>query len=258
MMVNFYTASTSSLEISTITNTSNSEQQNSHGLSSMLKTAVVNNTTCTKKGYPNTMDLIELFAYVKLNYLSNESGDNLLQLLRDFVDRHPTYDDVFLHSNYRSIYECIGKAISCLYELVEVNVTYPICLLGTNTNERRKVSTILQNRGGGFLNNIRPTGTDQQPHGAAASNNSSITYAKRNGLNIVQIVAQYLIELDIDSFHFQPIEHLNPMNRDERCYSSFATADLFSHIYHEVQVVYGMDTVPICLQLSFDATDISK
>jgi len=63
------TASTSLLEISSITNTSNSEQQNSHGLSSILKTAVVNNTTRTKKGYPNTMDLIELFAYVKLNYL---------------------------------------------------------------------------------------------------------------------------------------------------------------------------------------------
>ena len=61
--------------------------------------------------YPNALDLIELFAYVKLNYLSNESGDSLLKLIHDFCEHHPSMDDVFLHTKYRSIYECVSKAM---------------------------------------------------------------------------------------------------------------------------------------------------
>ena len=91
-------SSSSSSIISNTTNTS---------LTASLKVGRVRNISGHKFGYPNAIDLIELFAYVKLNYLSNESGDNLLKLLHEFCERHPTNDDVFLHSKYRSIHECI-------------------------------------------------------------------------------------------------------------------------------------------------------
>ena len=52
----------------------------------------------------------------------------------------------------------------------------------------------------------------------------------------------------------RPIQH---NYNGERCFSRFATADLFSHIYSEVQEVYGENVFPICLQISFDGTDIS-
>ena len=42
-----------------------------------------------------------------------------------------------------------------------------------------------------------------------------------------------------------------------RNYGRFATGELFSKIYKEVTSVYGINVIPICVQLSFDATDLS-
>jgi len=63
-----------------------------------------------------------------------------------------------------------------------------------------------------------------------------------------------LTEINIEDFDPRHIEHLH---LEERCYSTFASGDLFFHIYHEIQEVYGVDVIPVCLQISFDGTDIS-
>jgi hypothetical protein len=120
-------------------------------LTTSLNIGRVKSVSGLKIGYPNAIDLIEIFAYVKINYLSNESGDNLLKLLHDFCDRHPTKDDVFLHTKYRSIHDCIGKTVSELYQLYEIRIEYPYCLLGTSHYENEMVTNILRNRGGGSI-----------------------------------------------------------------------------------------------------------
>jgi hypothetical protein len=214
-------------------------------LTTSLKIGLVKDVKGIKLGYPNALDLIELFAYVKLNYLSNESGDNLLKLIHDFCERHPSIDDVFLHTKYRSIHECVNKAISDLYEIYDIGISIPTPLLGTTVQEKERIQNILLNRGGGSLQSSSMT-----------NNNSvdNVIYAKGIGLNIVELASQYLTEISRKDFDPYPVQHYHG---EERCYSRFATADLFSHICFEVKERYGDNVIPVCLQLSFDATDIS-
>jgi hypothetical protein len=192
---------------------------------------------------------------VKLNYLSNESGDNLLQFLHDFCERHRTKSGVFIHSKYRSIHDCIGKAINQLYQIYDINILYPKCLLDSTNQQRNVIQLILHNRGGGSLNSILPSTSSNPSSSRTFTNNASISYAKGIGLNIIEIVSQYLTEINIEDFDPRHIEHLH---LEERCYSTFASGDLVFHIYHEIQEVYGVDVIPVCLQISFDGTDISN
>lgn len=89
-----------------------------------------------------------------MNYLSNESGDTLLKLIHDFCERHPTIDDIFLHKKYRSINECIGKAMNDLYEMYDIGISYPTPLLGITVHELGIIQNMLRYRGGGSLNSI--------------------------------------------------------------------------------------------------------
>ena len=111
------------------------------------------------------------------------------------------------------------------------------------------VTNILRNRGGGSITTSSNNNTRNEVP-------TSIAYAKGIWLNIVEVIAQYLTEISLKDFDAEPILHCDQVS-GERCYSRFSTADLFSHICEEVKDVYVEDVIPICIQLSFDATDIS-
>jgi hypothetical protein len=204
------------------------------GLHQLLNVGWVYSTDGKSKGIPLTTDLLEIFSFVKLHYLSDNSGDNLLFLLKQFIDRHPTIENVFLYKKMKSVNSAVSRALSSLYESFEININFPDQLLGKNNNEKLKVKRALDQR----------------------NNNTSGQYmiAKGYGLNIIQLVSEYLITTDLKDIHTQPqIEYDSEGNR---IIGSFASADFYSHVFEETQQVYGEDVIPICLGLSYDATDI--
>jgi hypothetical protein len=204
------------------------------GLHQLLNVGWVNSTDGKSKGIPLSTDLLEIFSFVKLHYLSDKSGDNLLLLIKEFVDRHPTIENVFIYKKMKSINSAVSRALSSLYDSFEININFPEQLLGKDNNEKLKVKRALDQR----------------------NNNTSGQYiiAKGYGLNIIQLVSEYLITTDLKDIHTKPqIEYDSEGNR---IIGSFASADFYSHVFEETQQVYGEDVIPICLGLSYDATDI--
>jgi len=124
---------------------------------------------------------LKCFLNVKLHYLSDNSGDNLLFLLKQFIDRHPTIENVFLYKKMKSVNSAVSRALSSLYESFEININFPDQLLGKNNNEKLKVKRALDQR----------------------NNNTSGQYmiAKGYGLNIIQLVSEYLITTDLKDIH---------------------------------------------------------
>ena len=204
------------------------------GLHQLLNVGWVHSTDGKTRGIPLTTDLLEIFSFVKLHYLSDKSGDNLLEFLKQFIDRHPTIENVFLYKKMKSVNSAVSRALSSLYDSFEININFPDQLLGKDNNEKLKVKRALDQR----------------------NNNTSGQYiiAKGYGLNIIQLVSEYLITTDLKDIHTKPqIEYDSEGNR---IIGSFASANFYSHVYEETQQVYGEDVIPICLGLSYDATDI--
>ena len=134
----------------------------------------------------------------------------------------------------KSVNSAVSRALSSLYDSLEININFPDQLLGKDNNEILKVKRALDQR----------------------NNNTSGQYiiAKGYGLNIIQLVSEYLITTDLKDIHTKPqIEYDSEGNR---IIGSFASANFYSHVYEETQQVYGEDVIPICLGLSYDATDI--
>ena len=69
------------------------------GIHQLLNVGWVYSTDRKTKGIPFTTDLLEVFSFVKLHYLSEKGGDGLLLLLKEFIDRHPTIESVFYTKN---------------------------------------------------------------------------------------------------------------------------------------------------------------
>jgi hypothetical protein len=204
------------------------------GLHQLLNVGWVYSTDKKTKGIPFTTDLLEVFSFVKLHYLSEKGGDGLLLLLKEFIDRHPTIENVFLYKKMKSVNTAVSRALTSLYESFEININFPTQLLGKDNDEKLKVKRALDQR----------------------NNNTSGQYiiAKGYGLNIIQLVSEYLITTDLKDIHTKPqIEYDTEGNR---IIGSFASANFYSHIFDETQEVYGDDVIPICLGLSYDATDI--
>ena len=218
-------------------NSNNSSNQNSfHGLARYLKLGWTYDINMEKKrGKPNTSDLLELFAYTKANWLSVSGGDGLLLLIRNFVARHPTKENVFLYKNMSSINVAVARAVNQLYTFYDYNTILPTILKGSNNNEKRDVKRILDHR------NL---------------NHEEYIIAKGNGLNIIQIISENLLTINSNEIDLEPVIQYDPIT-DERVYSRFATGDFFFHICDRVKNIYGENVVPIVVQLGYDATDIS-
>jgi hypothetical protein len=74
------------------------------------------------KGFPLVEDVMSVFEHVKTFQLSNSQGNGTLQLLKDFVLRHPIRDEVFLHRDMRSINNVFGKVVSKLYRATHIDI----------------------------------------------------------------------------------------------------------------------------------------
>ena len=210
----------------------NGSQQS--GIHQLLNVGWVYSTDGKSKGLPLTTDLLEIFSFVKIHYLSDKSGDDLLLLLKEFVDRHPTIENVYIYRKMKSVNTAVSRALSALYDSFEINIKFPTQLLGNDNVEKTKVKRALDQR----------------------NNNTSHDYviAKGYGLNLIQLVSEYLITIDLKHIHTKP--QIEYDSDGSRIIGSFASADLYSHIFAETQEVYGADVIPICLGLSYDATDI--
>ena len=158
------------------------------------------------RGKPNTSDLLELFAYTKVNYLSPIGGDGLLLLIRNFVARHPTKDNVFLYKNMSSINTAVARAVNQLYTFYEFNTIFPSNLKGSSDNEKREVKRVLDYR-------------NQNP--------GEYIIAKGNGLNIIQIVSEYFLTINSNEIDLQPDIQYDSIS-GARIYSRFATGNFFS------------------------------
>jgi hypothetical protein len=69
----------------------------------------------------------------------------------------------------------------------------------------------------------------------------------------MDIIAEILITTPREYIDMEPnIDY--DTNTGERKYSSFSSANLFSHIYNRVKSIYGHDAYPFCIQWSQDLT----
>jgi hypothetical protein len=123
-----------------------SNQSSSNNLSNSLRLGWVYDVTKTRRGVPNTLDLLELFTFVKQNWLSNDKGDALLQVVTQIVLRHPTKDYLFLYKKFISINAAVSKAVNELYSLYDYNILLPDKLRGSNNTEKTSIKRILDSR----------------------------------------------------------------------------------------------------------------
>ena len=72
---------------------------------------------------------------------------------------------------------------------------------------------------------------------------------------IEEVIVQYLTEISLNDFDSEQLLHCDQIS-GERCNIRFATADLFFNICEDVTDVFREDVIPICIQLSFNTTDI--
>ena len=230
--------SNNNVDVSSIsTNTmSFSSSNQSYGLQSIMKLGRVKDINGLFYGIPDANDVMDIFTFAKMNMLSETSGDQLLQLLKEIIKRHSeSIGKYFIYDRIENLNVAVTRAVSQFYQGIQVNITLPTKLLGTNELEMNNIKRILDFR------NLNP---------------SEYIIAKGNGLNIVELIGEYLVNIDIKDFDFIPTT-LYDENDNSISYGRFSTGDLFAHIYEEVISQYGNGVTPICIQLSFDATDIT-
>ena len=214
----------------------NDSNHNFGGLSTYVNTGWTYDINMNKtRGKPSTADLLELFAYTKMNYLSTKGGNGLLQLITNFVGRHPTKENIYLYKSMTSINTAVARTVNQLYTFYEFDTLLPDKLKGTTDNEKRSIKRILDNRN---------------------HNIDDFIIAKGSGLNIIQILSEYLLTIDAKDIDLKPDIQFHPIT-EERIYSRFATGDMFFHICKRVKDIYGEDVIPICIALGYDGTDIS-
>ena len=98
--------------------------------------------------------------------LSESAGDQLLHLLKDIIRRHSeSIDRYFIYDRIENLNGAVTKAISQIYQGMDINITLPTRLCGTDQQEMDNIKRILD-----FRN----------------TNPSDFIIAKGNGLNMVQ------------------------------------------------------------------------
>ena len=122
----------------------NGSQQS--GIHQLLNVGWVYSTDGKSRGLPLTTDLLQVFSFVKNHYLSDNSGDNLLLFLKEFVDKHPTIENVYLYRKMKSVSTAVSRALSSLYDCFEINIKFPTQLLGKDVGEKLKVKRALDQR----------------------------------------------------------------------------------------------------------------
>jgi hypothetical protein len=87
--------------------------QSFQGLTTYIKTGWTYDINMNQtRGKPKISDLLELFAFTKLNYLSTKGGNGLLALITNFVSRHPTKENIYLYKSMSSINTAVTRAVN--------------------------------------------------------------------------------------------------------------------------------------------------
>jgi hypothetical protein len=183
-----------------------------------------------KLGLPDPRDLLDIFIYCKQNFLTEKQGDNLLQVIRRMYGRHPPIEMFFLHRNVSSIQKSINRAVDSLYTTNEIHITLPKALSGQNSEEIAKISKILDPK------------------------NTRHIIASGIGLDVLEIISETLVSHDYEKFDFLP---KSEMYNNERCISSFVSADFYKVIFEKVQNTCGVDVFPFCFSYGCDSTPVS-
>jgi hypothetical protein len=220
-------------------NTSSTYRNNStsynSGLTNSLNIGWTKNISNTLNGKPEINDLLDIYIYTRSNFFSAKQGDGLLFLLRKLFLRHPTIDDIFLYKEIRSINTSVGKALHDIYSIIEFKFEYPEMLLGVNEQERTKIRNKLRH--------------------AVDKSTNTIYMAKGIGLNVIELISDSVLSMKPTDLDQVPVVEFH--NGHDKIYNRFASGRAFKIIYDEVQYRYGENVTPICIQFSFDATEMN-
>jgi hypothetical protein len=184
-------------------------------------------------GYANPTDVLNIFIFVKTNYMSENEGNALLYLIIQLFRNHPPIEDFFLHRNMRSINKALNRAMDSLYSANEIHCSLPIKLRGSDLSQMNKIDRILNHR----------------------NKNPQLILASGIGMDIMEVISEFLVSHDFDYFDFLPIMDIK---NGQRHYSTFTSAKLYHQVYKETQDLCGMDVIPICFQIAQDGTPIQS
>ena len=150
--------------------------------------------------------------YCKTTYLSEDKGNGLLMVIKQLFRNHPPRENFFLHRNMRSINRALNRALDSVYTSLDIHTTYPFKLRGgTNPTKRDKINRILNRNG----------------------HNEQFIIASGIGLDLMDIVSEFVVSHDYNDLDFQPITDI----RDgERYYSRFATAKGFEFFFKKSKI----------------------
>jgi len=223
------------------------QTNNNSGLSSHLNLGRVSSITSStighndshggkpkiSTGFANPRDVLNIFIYIKTHWMSEGTGDALLELIKQLFRNHPPIDDFYLHRNMKSINKALNRSMESLYTANEIHTTLPYKLRGSSITERVSINSILNKR-------------DRNPQ---------LIIASGIGMDLMEVLSEILVSHDFDYFDFLPILD---MNDGIRSYSTFASAKLFHKTFDEVQELCGTDVYPFCFQLALDGTPIAS
>ena len=159
------------------------------GIGSFMRLGRVKDINGLFFGIPDVNDVIDIFTFAKLNLLSESTGDGLLKLLKDSFRRHSeAIHKYFIYDRIENLNGAVTKAVSQIYHCMDITITLPTRLCGTDQQEKDKIKQILD-----FRNR----------------NLSEYIIAKGNGLNLVDLIAEYLITININDIDLHPVTLLD-------------------------------------------------
>ena len=211
------------------------QTNNNSGLSSHLNLGRVSSITSStighndshggkpkiSTGFANPRDVLNIFIYIKTHWMSEGTGDALLELIKQLFRNHPPIGDFYLHRNMKSINKALNRSMESLYTANEIHTTLPYKLRGSSITERVSINNILNKR-------------DRNPQ---------LIIASGIGMDLMEVLSEILVSHDFDYFDFLPILDVND---GIRSYSTFASAKLFHKTFDEVQEICGTDVYPFC------------
>ena len=86
--------------------------------------------------------------------------------------------------------------------------------------------------------------------------NPQLILASGIGMDIMEVVSEFLVSHDFDYFDFLPIMDIK--NGQQRHYSTFTSAKLYHQVFKETQDLCGTDVIPICFQSAQDGTPVQS
>ena len=179
-------------------NTNQTTNYNNHsGLSSHLNLGRVSSITSSTIGHSGThrvstglanpRDVLNIFIFIKTHWMSEGTGDGLLELIKQLFRNHPPIDDFFLHRNMKSINKALNRSMESLYTANEIHTTLPYKLRGSSISERVTINNILNKR-------------DRNPQ---------LIIASGIGMDLMEVLSEILVSHDFDYSDFLPILDVN-------------------------------------------------